>query len=191
MKRNFLSLFVIVFLFCNLTLAETPKIRIEISEDIEYCESCREHGMDGWNISFRLLNLSDKTVLVSGFWIRDLNNNKFTDPNYFFPDNFDQTLFKSDCKWNYNGKNAKPAWAEKSNFSKDETLKIPPMGFYEFNTRIGWGFDGQHFSRKIFFVSFENEDKFYEIHSPAFFLIRNNTNNFAKVIIEDNPCKQY
>lgn len=188
MKCYFLSLFIIFLLLCNKILAETPNIQIKISEDIEHCENCREHSMDGWNISFRLFNPSDKPILISGFWIRDSNDNKFTDPHYFFPDNFDQKLTKADCRWTYNGKNAKPSWAEKSNFSKDETLKISPMGFYEFNTRIGWGFENQYFSRKIFFVGFENSEKFYEIKSPAYFLIPNNTNNFSKVIIEENPC---
>lgn len=189
MKFNFLVFTILFLLFCNLTFAETPNIKIEISEDVEHCEVCREHSMDGWSITFRLINLSDKAVLVTGVGFRD-SDDESDNYKYFFPNEFGQTFNNVTCKWSYDGKNTKPSWVENVDFSTSDFIKISPMGSYEFNTRIGWSFESRHFSRKIFLVSFEDKTKLYEIESPAYYLMRNNTTDFGKAIIEENPCKQ-
>lgn len=80
--RKFITLLFILLIAQNgqSFAAKCPNVDIVLSPNIQYAECCREHSLDGWDVSFSVINKSLKPFYLTGFWV---DGRTVSDPKFF------------------------------------------------------------------------------------------------------------
>jgi len=176
--------FIFILLFLNASvLAYCPETRIILDDTAEYCEHCREHGMEGWIVKFRLENLSSWPIYILGVGFWDENEDRTHNPEHFFVDSYRQWRRLGTSKWLSEGKAETPPWVKNKSYLTDSKLVVQQLAFYEWDSAEGWNFDVQQIVRFNAFVGFEEQKEPCVISSDSFFLDKLDYSDSAKIVV--------
>lgn len=183
--------FIFILLFLNsAALALCPDARIVLDETAEYCENCREHGMDGWIVRFRLENLSSWPIYALGFGLWNEMEDRTRNPERFFIDAYRQRRRFGSLKWLSENGTEIPDWVKNKLFVKDDRQVIQQLGFYEWESGISWNFEIKDMIRYNIFVGFEDNKEPCTISSNPFFLRRSECYESAKIVLVKNSVER-
>jgi len=195
---SFLFGLVLILLSPLVSYAQIPNVRYFPVGELTFCKGCGHNRTDTWRGKFRVENLSDKDVILYGFY----------SDGEFFHSSIVQRRSPDVCEWQYpNGKIKDLEWSEKSSLEKEEFILKATQSIefekhfneYDFNKPIRFTFYVGTKSRGIptlkisdaFMLSskpVEDENReLLKYEKPLFTSVSNDCDPRCKLSIEQAP----
>lgn len=189
---------ILFFSHCLSVYAQSSNIHYFPVGDLTFCKGCGHDGIDTWRGKFRVENLSDKDLILYGWYME----------GKFLPAGMIQRRNPDVCEWQYpNRKTTDIEWDRKSSLEKEEFI-LKAKQILEFESHFN-GYDFNKPTRFTFYVGTKSGEvpeegisdafslsakpvqdesgKFFIYETPVFSAVNNDCDPGCKLSIEQSP----